>query len=241
MGNMVLVDDRVGSLELMDHIPDAIEVRLEYGDCEIEGNGPEGKIKVGIERKKLGELVTSIKTGRLIGHQIPGMVKHFDIVYLVVEGLWRRGPQNSIEVWKRGRWGEAQTGRLGWVAMHGLLCSLEEMWGVRVRTTADIRETGELIRGLARWWGKRWERHKGHLTIYTGSRAKVELIDGGVSILRKVSSVLPGVGYERSAAVEEVFGSVERMVGATVEEWMEIEGIGKITAKRVWEAIHEGK
>ncbi len=237
MGNLVLIDDRIGSVELGPYVPDSLIVRLEYGDAEWEGNGPEGKIKVGIERKTLGDLVTSVQTGRLVGHQLPGMVRHYDVCYLVIEGLWRRGPGNVIEVWKRGKWRTAQTGRLGWVALHGLLCSLEVMWGLGIRTTTDIGETGELIRGLARWWGKPWEGHKGHHTIYTGSRAKVELAEGEVSVLRKVASVLPGIGYERSAGVEGKFGSVREMCEAGESEWGEIDGIGKVTAGKVWRAL----
>jgi len=236
-GNVVLVDDRIGSKELAPHIPDSVVVRLEYGDCEFVGNGAEGEVLVGIERKKLGELVTSIRTGRLVGHQLPGMVEYYDVTYLVIEGLVRQGVDNSIEVWRKGRWGEAQTGRLGWTALYGMLTTLSTMWGVSAFFTTNLKETGELVRCLARWWGKPWKSHKAHKRIYTGERAKVSLRDGEVSVLRKVASVLPGIGYGRSDAVEKYFGSVKEMCGATVEEWSEVEGIGKVTAKRVHGAL----
>ena len=60
-----------------------------------------------------------------------------------------------------------------------------------------------------------------------------------MSIARKVASILPGVGVDRSSAVAEAMPTVESMVLAEVEEWEQIPGIGRITAGLVMKALHE--
>ena len=237
-GNLVLIDDRAGSRDLAPYVPDSVLVRLESADVEWSGNGPEGEVRVGAEVKKLGDLVSSIQNGRLVGHQIPKMVEEYDYCYLIIGEIWRCGGENAIEVWRKGRWMEAKTGRLGFTALQGILNSLSVMWEVRTVVASDTPECGELVRCLARWWAKPWEGHKGHRAIYTGARAKVALKDGKATFTRKVASILPGVGVDRSAAVEGAFPTVADMVVASREEWEEVPGIGKVTAKLVMEALH---
>jgi len=236
---LVLIDDRAGSKELAPYVPNSILVRLEFGDVAWSGNGPDGTVQVGAEVKKVGDLVQSITTGRLMGHQMPGLVKEYDYTYLIIEEMWRCGRENAIEVWRGGRWTEVRTGRLGFTALHGILNTLTIMWRVRVLSVGSASEAGELVRCLARWWGKRWEGHHSHKVIYTGSRAKIQLAEGKVSIARKVASILPGVGVDRSSAVAEAMPTVESMVLAEVEEWEQIPGIGRITAGLVMKALHE--
>jgi DNA integrity scanning protein DisA with diadenylate cyclase activity len=61
---------------------------------------------------------------------------------------------------------------------------------------------------------------------------------GKPSLLRRIAIELPNIGYERVAIVEK-FGTVRRMFEATEEEWRNLEGIGKVTAKNCWEALHD--
>jgi ERCC4-type nuclease len=232
------VDDRVGSVELAPLLPGALVVRLEYGDVMLDGWGAEGRVKVGVERKRVGDLVNSVLTGRLAGHQLPGMREEYDRVYVVVEGEWRKGHADAIEVLKEGKWRRMRTGRLGWTALKGWVMTMEEMWQVRVRYTPDIEGTAEEVRRLARWWGKPWEGHKGHKVVWTGGEGRRVVSLGPVSTVRKVASVLKGVGYERSKAVAERFSSVEAMCRASEEEWTSVEGIGKVTARLVRGQLH---
>ena len=50
---------------------------------------------------------------------------------------------------------------------------------------------------------------------------------------------LPGVGAGKSKAVEMAFGSGLELAEATQERWAMVNGIGKVLAKRVWEAVRE--
>ena len=45
---------------------------------------------------KLPDLVSSLRTGRLSGHQLPGLVSSFDFSYLLVEGTWRWGIESDV-------------------------------------------------------------------------------------------------------------------------------------------------
>ena len=67
-------------------------VRLEYGDVMWEGLGPNhSEVLVGCERKKLSDLVNSMKDRRLSGHQLRGMSQAYDYRLLWTEGQWRPG------------------------------------------------------------------------------------------------------------------------------------------------------
>ena len=67
---MILVDYRRGSHELKAPLLalglPVEETTLDYGDLLFEGRGEGGKpVTVAIEYKKFGELMTSMRTGRL--------------------------------------------------------------------------------------------------------------------------------------------------------------------------------
>ena len=73
---------------MADLIKDSIIVRMDYGDAMVTGNGPCGQVDIGIERKRIGDLVNSITTGRLSGHQLPGLLAQYYKVYIIVEGMY---------------------------------------------------------------------------------------------------------------------------------------------------------
>ena len=92
---MILLDDRTGSGELLPLFRpyDApVELaRLDFGDACWLGNGATGPELVGVERKTIHDLVSSMRSKRLSGYQLPGLLRTYDWVYLLVEGVWRCG------------------------------------------------------------------------------------------------------------------------------------------------------
>jgi ERCC4-type nuclease len=58
------------------------------------------------------------------------------------------------------------------------------------------------------------------------------------TVCRMVAAQLPGIGYARSEQVAKRFPSVASLVAATERELCEIEGVGKLGAKKVWRALH---
>src|ERR1017187_1543587 len=97
---MILVDAAVGSKELQPLIQGlgvhCEKLHLEYGDACFDGNGPNGPITIGIERKALHDLLQCIDDGRYAGHQRPGMARLYNKSILVVEGQWKPHDTSGI-------------------------------------------------------------------------------------------------------------------------------------------------
>jgi len=242
---MILIDSREGSKEMVGMISEGILAQLEFGDACFEGKGPDGNITVGVERKRVGDLLNSIATGRLSGHQIPGMLETYDKSYLIVEGKWRGNKDTGyVEEHLYGRkWRVYDRGRKFKVRdVWSYLTTIENV-GVTVRITADLLKTCQAIEFLFHWWNKGWMEHKSHLALHKGGVRR----DGSrsmflnpmkPSLVRRIAEELPGVGFDRALAVERKFESVRSMFEASEEEWRNVEGIGKVTAKTAWEALH---
>jgi len=239
---MILIDRREGSKELADLIPDSVLVELDFGDIAFEGNGPDGKVQVGIERKRIGDLVNSISTGRLSGHQIPGMLQAYYRSYLIVEGVWRGSEgTGELQTTRGGEWRRLNRGRRTFSAegVMSYLSSMEIMVGMIVKETRTVQETVRYIENRYKWWNKKWEGHKSHLAMYKPPPIAGWLNPERPSLMRRIASELPHIGVMRSIEVEKHFKSVEEMMGAWEEDWMEIEGVGNVTAREIVKAIKE--
>ena len=237
------MDYRQGSGELTDKFAEAVEVELDYGDFMFYGKGPEGEMKIGVERKRIRDLLNSIQTGRLSGKQIPRMLEEYDRSYLVVEGLWRPNWRTGfLQIRRGGKWFDLKQGRkFKYGDVWSFLSAMEEMFGVRVRMTLSPKETIACVENLAAWWNKEWEKHKSHEMMHNVVPQRAVLNPVGPSIIRRVAAQLPGIGHDRSKAVEERFETIMDMAFATVEDWMEVDGIGKVGAEKAWNAINLGR
>jgi len=235
---MITIDDR--EQHLMDFMPKNITTinRLEFGDASFIGNGPNGEpILVGIERKAIGDLLNSITSGRFAGHQLPGLVNSYSVVYLIVEGIYRPGGTGLLEVRQGSRWGPLDRGNRRWM-YSDIECwttTIEQKAGVRIRRTSGMTETAAMIVALYRWWSsKDYEDHKAHMTMH--KPAEVATLRKA-SIVRVIAAELPGIGWVKSEAVAKKFRTVVDMVEADVKDWMTIDGIGKTMAERIGKAL----
>ena len=238
---MILVDDRESSAKYARLLPDpTIVVRLEYGDVAFMGHGPNGNVSVGIEIKTLGDLIGSIQSGRLFGHQVPGMCQDYDIKYLLLEGVWRRGSNGQLETRGiGGRWFPWNFSR-GWTAagLWGALTSLENC-GFSLRYPRSMSDTAHTIEDLYGWWDRPWSAHKSHIQLNNVMAHKLASFQPeAASLLVNFAAQLPGVGPTKAREVEAVFGSVPGMIEASVKEWMRVPGIGKTLATMAYEALH---
>ena len=219
---MILIDNRVGSADLAAPLKQMglpVELtHLEYGDLAFEGKGEGGRaLDIGIELKRLGDLVGSLRSGRLAGHQLPGLRGCFDHIWLIVEGRWRRNAAGQIVI-NRGR---PLPGGMSASELEKHILTLELCGGCHVRYTPTRRDTLHFIAALVRWWqDKSLDRHTTHLAIHTPASFLP------ISDFRATVSRLPGIGLKASAAVESYFsGSLRRAVNASVEEWAAIQTI----------------
>lgn len=250
---MISIDRRTGSNDLQQHMQaPSLLVELEFGDVCFSGNGPDGDVLIGIERKKIPDLIGSINTGRLSGHQLPGLMKQYDVVYLVIEGIVRADKQtDELLVSKDGgkSFRSASHGKHVWT-MEGMthyLTTLSVICGVKIIVSKSIRDTVKHIEYLYSWWQKPWAKHTSHLALHKGKQFtlnnhRVSMMPPQLSkpsLVRRVAAELPNISIDRSIEVDQFFKSVDEMVNASEETWRRIPSIGKITAKNVYNAIRK--
>lgn len=238
---MILLDDRVGSRELGRHLRRGAFrlVRLPFADASWSGSGPdEAPWLIGLERKTLADFLSSMLSGRLPSHQLPGLLRSFNVVYLVVEGAWRRSSGGSLQCPGRRGWGTflLQGRPFAWDTLVGMLATLSACAGLIVLTSHDLRETAALTSALHDWWERPWSSHRSHLRPRESCVAHL----ADPTLVQQVAAVLPGIGPERSRDVAARFSSVLDLAIATESDWRGVPGIGPVLAARMVSAIHNG-
>jgi len=166
---VILIDDRVGAVELDKHLKQPHRVsRLEYADAWFAGNGPAGPVTVGIERKRFRDLMDSISSGRLSGHQLIGLQNSYDYIYLLVEGIFKIGKDGYLRRPKGKSWIVVQLGDrpLTCNYLYNYLNTLSIFARVIVQFTPSIRVSGLWLDSLYTWWSKPWKDHKSHMQFY---------------------------------------------------------------------------
>ena len=250
---MLLVDGRAGSKELEAPLVKLFgrqlveKTTLEFGDIAFAGKGAEGRaLEIGIEYKKLGEMVTSIRDGRFSGHQLPGMLGDkgmYDYGWLVIEGDWRidrEGFMTVLQV-RRGQ-------RPEWKRLHGNMPAAEYKkhlltyalcGGIYVEPTTDQADTLRFLSILYHWWTDRaLDEHTSHLTVHQPNFL------GSVSDFRQAIMKWPGIGLKMSKAVEDwtisrpgCERSVAWVATRNIKEWADVRTIDKAgNSKRFGEA-----
>lgn len=237
---MILVDDRVGSVDLAGHLRHwgvRCEVtRLEFGDACFMGNGPRGLMPVGIEIKTVRDALSCMVDGRFSGHQLPGLVRTYEKVWLVLEGyIYPRHSDGILQIGKPGKREPVDVGarRFMYRDLDNWLTSMEVCAGVKVRRTMDRAETARALVDLAGWFSKPWDQHHAHLAFDDSGPDVALLVKPG--LVRRVAAQLKGIGWGKSQAVAQRFRTVEEMVAATPAIWQSIPGIGN---KLAWECYN---
>ena len=249
---MIQVDDRAGSAQVAPLLKGlgvtASLTRLGYGDVAFLGNGPDGiPVNVGVEIKSPSDLISCIQSGRFAGHQLPGMIACYDHLYLLIVGEWRaRIPDGVLEYRKPGHgggmyWAEAGGGQRRWMwrDLEAWLMTMRVMGGVQVVAAVSYPMAAQWLKAAYNWYQR--PEHKSHLVMYSGKNfaSDVALLVKP-SLARRVAAELPGIGEKKSALVAARFKSLDEMAGATVREWMGIEGIGKRMAEQIVRAVRGG-
>ena len=176
---VIVLDDRERDgieQELRRYDVEVSVAHLDFADCMFAGNGPEGReVMVGCERKRLSDLVNSMKDRRLSGLQLRGMAGAYDFSFLVVEAVWRPGAHGEIEelcghkwlpFYRQGRPSERTA--VAYRQLISYLTSLELCGNIIVRRTGNAHETAATYVALHSWFNdKEWHQHHSHDQIYT--------------------------------------------------------------------------
>jgi ERCC4-type nuclease len=236
---VLFIDDRVGSKDLLRPLQlfgvPAELMRLEFGDFALIGRGENGTpVHVGIELKETRDLLKSLHSGRFAGHQLQGLLTTYDRVWLLTEGIWRASDEGVLETFQGG-WKPVSAGPRRVMAreIETWILSLAIRGGIAHHHCSTRADTIRWLSVLYHWWSdKDMDQHKSHLAFHQPDldRALLET----PSLARRVAKELPGIGWEKSRAVEDHFrGSVRRMACAPMQEWTQIPGIGKGIASKV--------
>ena len=232
---MILVDEKGGSAGRQAIIKDLLNPLLAMGlpaqlvnlaSADIAFTSKDG-LDIGIELKRLDggstDLIQSLRSGRLSGHQIPKMLGPqgaYDYAFLVIEGQWQHDDDGQVAVYqgkKRG-WVKAR-GRMSASELEKKLLTLEIKYDrLYIKNLNSRRDTLRFICNCYRWWSdKSLAGHKSHLQVH-----ETETIQP-ISDYRALYMRLPHVGYTLSLAVENHFkGGPRQAWNASVAEWAEI-------------------
>lgn len=218
----LLLDDRVGSGELEPRLKAArlpVELtRLEAGDIAFEGDGPDhAVVKIGVERKRIGDLLACLRDSRYSGEQLPGLKARFDVVVLVIEGAWREGEDGVLETWQRGGWRPWRHGGVR-SAQEVRAFTLTQQFkaGVHIVLSWGAEQTAQWIAALYWWWnlGGGYESHKSHRGVYLPSET-VDLLN----LVGRMAYPLPHVGLTTAVYVQDRFKTPIEMVTAPFSAW----------------------
>jgi len=209
----IIVDDRERGSKTLETLSTHQNVelriaRLTIGDYRI----PEGLV---FERKRLADLVQSIKDGRLF-RQAKRLAGLSDKGVLLLEGT-----TTEIRHYNMAR-----------EAIQGALVNLSLVFGIPVLRALDEKESAQLIVSAADQL-----RHS-HNGVFKRS---VKRYHGKKTTQIHVLQGLPGVGRRRAQDLLKHFGDVQSVVKASPEQLEAVTGIGKDTAQKIHWAVSENR
>jgi ERCC4-type nuclease len=243
---VIVLDPRVGSGELLPYFkPYDVDVSVQQLDCADAcwwGNGHDGPVLVGAERKIVTDLVASMRSNRLSGFQLPKLLETYTFNYLIVEGIWQCGSGGEIEVPRGGgSWAALRIGSrpVLYREVDHYLATLEHRCGVTVKYTANRGQTVAYLVSRYKWWtDKEWARHDSFEAVYAPFEEKVMGRRGSFSVRKAgpvelVAAQLPGVS-KKAFEFGKKFKSVLALVNAEERSLSEVEGIGKKGASKIY-------
>ena len=242
----------------------AITMPLECGDVNffaVGGWKTDKESLVLIERKKIGDITSCIHTGRYLHQAQNGYAFGADFLILIVEGDTKASPEGLLMTRRQvafhqtfvvspksrrhksatispshtSRWYPVEP-YIDYSRFSQYLDELHWLCGIQVKRTANVAETASQIKALWQMFRKPPDKH-GSLEKFYHQPMRIDLLRKP-SLARTVAAELPGIGWEKSKAIVAKFGSISAMVDASVEDWMEIAGIGKSLAQSSVAALH---
>lgn len=235
----IQIDNRKGSAELQPHISAPTTLaRLEFADFAFLGNGPDSPVSIGIERKALRDLVSSIISGRLSGHQLIGLMNSYDYVYIVVDGPFKTGNDGYIRVPQgRKNWAALTVGSkpVPRALLDSYLNSLLVTCGIYHEFLWTNKLTGQWLTSLYKWWQKPWSSHKAHLGFHTPPPKKTMFKKP--TLVHRMIKEIDKVGWDKGLAISKKFSSIAEIVMSSEKDLMKVDGVGKILAKRIRNAL----
>lgn len=238
---MIYVDHAKGSIELLplilqNHIK-AERTVLQAADFCFEGNGPDGVISVGIERKTLHDMLNCIEDARYNRQRID-MKNIYHVCVLMVEGHWR--PHNPD-----GFLMEGFNDGLSWgYSRHR---SQRTMYSKLYRYLIGVASTGVIIcyprntyqcaYDICEWWHYWQKPFHQHRSLREIQKVAIPTMNFRPTLTRKWANALTDVGVVLSEQAERKFRKPIDLAQADESEWLSVPGVGVVTAKAIVKEI----
>lgn len=251
---MILVDNKSGRVtpggrepqkEILAHIHragvKAELTSLEFGDACFEGNGPNGKMVIGVERKTVGDMLNCIDDARYSAHQRPGMLAMYQKSVLMIEGVWKPDIQSGylLELVNTLTWRPYRQRSLmvRYNKLFRYLLSVQ-FSGVTVIWSRDMEQTAYNICEIYHWFQKPWDHHTSLLEM---QKLNIPALNGRPTLVQRWAAELDGVGVKHSTAAMKIFKTPYDLARSDETEWLTIPGVGVKLARSIVRQIHGGE
>ena len=249
---MIQIDDRIGSVQIapiLRSLGCEVELtRMDYGDVAWIGYGANGQaVSCAAELKRIEDCVACIQSGRFAGHQLPGLLKCYDHIWLLIIDEYRARQRDGVLEYRKeghggGQYWTESCGRqrtVFWRDVESWLMTMQIMGGIRVHREPTYESAALWIKNTANWFAR--DEHKSHKVMHgTKEIFADQALLVKPTLARRVAAQLPFIGEVRSAEVARVFHTLEQMVEASPKDWAtKVDGIGKGIAAKIYTAIHQ--
>lgn len=242
---MILVSSESKELESVLRAHVSVPVQREpllFGDVCFEGNGPHGTMLIGIELKKIHDMLNCIDDARFSAHQRLGMSQMYKVSILNLQGLWRPHDQNDLLM--EGK--IDKDGKLNWFycrpAGRNVMYSKLRRYlfsvslsGVTVTYTRDLMHT---VQDIIQWYWYFQKAWKDHTALLAMQKINLPSLTGKPSLVRRWAADLEGVGVKFSDDAARLFKKPITLATSDEMDWLRIPGIGVPTAQSIWREIH---
>lgn len=200
---IVYVDSREGNSNVIRNL-DLIGVKVKIKSMTVADY--QISQEVAIERKTAKDFVDSIVDKRLF-KQARNMMEEFKKPIMILEG------------------DDFYSGFINPNAIRGSIASIALDFGISIIPTRNSEDTAAMIKRIA---AREQKKDKPDIQIRTDKKP-VNLWEQQLFIIES----LPNIGPVSAKKLLEKFGTVNKIINATVEELKEVEGIGDKTAKNI--------
>jgi DNA excision repair protein ERCC-4 len=206
----IVADDRERASGIADRLREFPDIDLRIERLLVGDFVVSGQIV--FERKRADDFAVSLIDGRLFS-QAARLIKQPLRSACILEG--------NTEDWKR----------LGVrrEALQGALISLSLIFDLPVFRSSDPQETARLLVYASRQFSRLHRAEPAYAHVAKAKRLKTRR-------LRLLQS-LPGIGPDRARGLLEHFGGVRACLLATVDQMIEVPGIGQKTAEAICEVL----
>lgn len=170
---------------------------------------------VGLERKTVTDLLGSI--GERLSSQLYRMLEHYDISILLLEGSWQIVRDQMIVVRGIEQW--------SWTSVWNYLQTWQDR-GLTLQFTADEGHTIKRLNELYAYYQD---------NVHMGGVNRSIVGDP-----RLLAFQCGGIGPKIGKELLKKFGSIKAVANANVEDYLEVEKMGKVKAQRLYDHLNKG-